>query len=66
MCLDQASGEMGHGQDVEALARTTGVRAYRPRVSASVLVLHLASRAVGIYQRREHRGPHLVWRKNLD
>lgn len=40
--------------------------AYKPRALANVLALRLALRAIEIYQRREQRGPHVVWRKNLD
>lgn len=50
----------------EAPARIAGVMAYKPRALANVLALCLALRATGIYQRRGQRGPHVVWRKNLD
>lgn len=59
-------GKQDHGQDVEAPARIAGVMAYKPRALANVLALDLALKGTGIYQRRRQRGPHVVWRKNLD
>lgn len=59
-------GKWDHGQDVEAPARIAGVMAYKPRALTNVLALRLALRAIEICQRREQRGPHVVWRKNLD